>query len=75
MQTRQVPKTDCFAYDEEHKDCFALNQLYCKGEKCAFYKSHLRYVEKNGESYRQTLAKLEASSKGYKKFKGERGNC
>ena len=35
MQTRQVPKTDCFAYDEEHKDCFALNQLYCKGEKCS----------------------------------------
>ena len=32
-------KEDCFAYDQEHKECTALNDLYCKKEKCKFYKN------------------------------------
>lgn len=35
-------KKDCFAYDgtkTEEYACSALNNLYCKNEKCNFYKS------------------------------------
>lgn len=34
-------KTDCFAYREgvlEEYACSALNELYCRKEKCRFYK-------------------------------------
>lgn len=34
-------KTDCFAYREgviEARACDALRELYCKKEKCNFYK-------------------------------------
>ena len=29
---------DCFAYNSEKKDCNALKALYCKYERCKFYK-------------------------------------
>ena len=32
-------KNDCFAYSSPRDDgCSALNKLYCKFEKCKFYK-------------------------------------
>lgn len=31
-------KTDCFAYNSLTKQCTCLNELYCKKEKCHFYK-------------------------------------
>lgn len=33
-------KKDCFAYVNKngHQGCRALNDLYCKKEKCKFYK-------------------------------------
>lgn len=34
-------KTDCFAYDGSKAGdyrCSALSELYCKNEKCSFYK-------------------------------------
>lgn len=34
------PKIDCFAWDDERKECSALNRTYCrKYENCAFYKT------------------------------------
>lgn len=34
------PKTDCFAYNDKTSvpNCKALNDLYCRNEKCRFYK-------------------------------------
>lgn len=36
----QMIKKDCFAYVNKngHQGCRALNDLYCKKEKCKFYK-------------------------------------
>lgn len=33
-------KTDCFGYKNKNgrQDCTALRKLYCKTEKCPFYK-------------------------------------
>lgn len=31
-------KKDCFAYNSDKDSCNALKQLYCKSEKCSFYK-------------------------------------
>jgi len=34
-------KTDCFAYSNKTESgCNALKRLYCKEEKCKFYKIH-----------------------------------
>jgi hypothetical protein len=35
-----ISKKDCFAYKNENiqRGCLALKKLYCKCEKCAFYK-------------------------------------
>ena len=43
-------KTDCFAYDEEHKTCDALKELYCKKEQCKFYKSRFVINKKKIEA-------------------------
>lgn len=32
-------KKNCFAYDDSHFDCKALDKLYCTNEKCNFYKT------------------------------------
>ena len=32
-------KTDCFGYDKANKKCAALKELYCKTEKCNFFKT------------------------------------
>lgn len=37
-QTIGTVKTDCFAYDVLNKKCNALKELYCRAEKCKFYK-------------------------------------
>ena len=37
MFTHEARK-DCFAYDKERNNCKALNDLYCRREKCKFYK-------------------------------------
>lgn len=31
-------KTDCKMYNKETNSCNALKELYCKKEKCGFYK-------------------------------------
>ena len=41
MQNGKIEvKTDCFGYKktERGENCMALKQLYCKNEKCRFYK-------------------------------------
>lgn len=32
-------KEDCFAYNSIKKECIGLDKLYCKREKCKFYRS------------------------------------
>ncbi len=36
-------KTDCFGYNPRTRDCMALKKLYCKKEKCSFYKTKSEY--------------------------------
>ena len=36
-------KKDCFAYDCQKNKCKALKKLYCKTEKCNFYKSKYEF--------------------------------
>ena len=38
-------KEDCFAYINK-KECKALNDLYCKNEKCKFYMTKEQYYNK-----------------------------
>ena len=41
-------KTDCFAYQEGKVDeyaCSALTKLYCRFEKCSFYKTKEQFDE------------------------------
>ena len=33
-------KKDCFAYKD--KKCYALNELYCKKDKCRFYRNDIK---------------------------------
>lgn len=42
-------KKDCFAYKtkEGHPMCNALNELYCKQEKCRFFKTREEYIKPN----------------------------
>ena len=34
-------KKDCFAYNEQFKECDILDNLYCKNEECKFYKNNV----------------------------------
>lgn len=35
---------DCFAYrDDKGRYCDCLEKLYCKNEKCSFYKTRLQF--------------------------------
>lgn len=45
-ETTLAPKTDCFAYSEAKRTCTALKRLYCKSERCGFYKPHTQQVSK-----------------------------
>lgn len=38
-------KKDCFGYDKQKNNCMALNELYCKREKCGFYKTKKQFEE------------------------------
>ena len=42
---------DCFAYDKSFHKCRALDDLYCKHEDCAFYKTKKQYVKENSLGY------------------------
>lgn len=51
-------KKDCFAYKEKknkqnrvHKTCTALKKLYCKDEKCKFYKTKKQFEEDAEKCY------------------------
>ena len=54
-------KTDCFAYkkgnffDSKYEICDALDRLYCRKEKCTFYKNKeeykKNYVERKDMQY------------------------
>lgn len=48
MEYREI-KENCFGYDKQHQKCKALNGLYCKTEKCKFYKT----VDENAEQKKQ----------------------
>ena len=37
-------KTDCFGYKSD-RECRALNELFCRREDCAFYKTKAQYEE------------------------------
>ena len=43
-------KDDCKMFDEKKCDCKALNKLYCRKEKCNFYKPY-----KNKDQQRKKL--------------------
>lgn len=45
-------RTDCFAYGKDYlmPECYALRELYCKREKCKFYKNKLEYRKQLEES-------------------------
>lgn len=34
-----LPNNDCFAYSKTRNICKALDRLYCKNEKCVFYRT------------------------------------
>lgn len=38
-------RTDCFAYRKDYlmAECYALRNLYCRWEKCKFYRNKLEY--------------------------------
>ena len=36
-------KKDCFGFDKTKNSCKALKELYCKSEKCRFYKNKEQY--------------------------------
>ena len=36
-------KKDCFGYCKEKNTCSVLNELWCKKEKCKFYKTKTQY--------------------------------
>lgn len=57
MENQEIkPKTDCFAYPEAGKSqCYALNDLYCKKEKCSFYRPNTEI----------TKAQIERELRGY----------
>lgn len=46
-------KQDCFAYIENGKlckeECNVLKKLYCKNEKCKFYKTMEQYLKDGGK--------------------------
>ncbi len=46
-------KKDCFAYlsDDDTRGCFALNKLYCKREKCKFYKERTQARKEYLDTY------------------------
>lgn len=70
MLQKLEPKADCFAFQQKEKCvlCNALNDLYCKKEKCRFYMSKADYIEKNGQSYEQTMLELEKYNKYAKRL-------
>lgn len=68
---KQQPNGDCFAFLQKSKtvDCNCLKKLYCQEGKCKFYMSKDDYIKKNGETYEQTLYKLDNYLKGTKPTK------
>lgn len=68
------PKGDCFAFQQKSKsvDCACLKKLYCQeSSKCRFYMTNEEYIKKNGETYQQTLFKLDNNLKYTKSYEGE----
>lgn len=45
-------REDCFGYNAAGKCCNALNELYCKTEKCGFYKTREQHKAEQ-EKYRR----------------------
>ena len=45
MNESNEPNYDCAFYDKKNRSCTALNKLYCKKEKCNFYKTENEYKE------------------------------
>ena len=45
-------REDCFGYNVAGKCCNALNELYCKTEKCGFYKTREQHKAEQ-EKYRR----------------------
>lgn len=35
--------TDCFGYSKLKEDCAILKKLYCRNEKCKFYKTRKEF--------------------------------
>lgn len=52
-------RTDCFAYTKDYlmAECYALKELYCRREKCKFYKSKLEY-KRQLEKSKERMANL-----------------
>lgn len=48
MSTAIGIRKECFAYANDTDDgCKVLNRLYCKREKCKFYKPMCQYMQEN----------------------------
>ena len=43
MADKYERKTDCILFDRGTNACIGLNRMYCKTEKCGFYKSKEEY--------------------------------
>lgn len=56
-------QTDCLLYNREQKACKGLDRLYCKHEKCGFFKLK---TDENSAEYAQAMAEMEAVK--YKKY-------
>lgn len=55
LKNKNMTKKDCFAYIDRkgHDSCFCLDNLYCRNEKCNFYRTDI------------TVPQIEASVKRY----------
>ena len=58
-------QTTCLLYDRGQNCCKGLDRLYCKHEKCGFFKPK---TEENAAEYEQAMADIEAiKRKKYRK--------
>lgn len=56
-------KKKCFAYNSEKNMCIALDKLYCKSEKCNFFKT------KEQNQKEKLIAEARVENKTYHEYK------
>lgn len=52
INTENLEKKDCFAYNHYLCKCNILRKLYCSMGKCSFYKTQKQYEEDEINAYK-----------------------